>query len=127
MLVLDDGELIHSHPVVVLGVVEVDDARLGAANLTRGRAVFDGDAVHQKPVHGAVALDELSTFRPREPSERIVEGVETWGAEAIFAGISPLSQPAIADLERQPVLIHKDLHAAIAAAFQIAESQRRLV
>jgi hypothetical protein len=59
--------------------------------------------------------------------ERIVESIETWGAEAVFAGVSPLSARAVNDLDRQPLLVEKDLNEAIAAAFQIAESQRRLV
>jgi hypothetical protein len=59
--------------------------------------------------------------------EQVVESIENWGAEAIFAGVSPLSEGVVAGLERQPLLLHKDLHAAIAAAFQIAESQRKLI
>jgi hypothetical protein len=59
--------------------------------------------------------------------EQIVESSEKWGADAIFAGVSPLSEAVVAGLERQPLVVHKDLHAAIAAAFQIAESQRQLL
>lgn len=59
--------------------------------------------------------------------ERIVENIETWGAEAVFAGVSPLSEPVVADLARAPLLIEKDLNEAIVAAFRIAESQRRPV
>jgi hypothetical protein len=56
--------------------------------------------------------------------EQVLELIEAWGAEAIFAAVSPLSEATIADLERQPLLIHKDLAEAIAAAFQIANAQR---
>ncbi len=59
--------------------------------------------------------------------ERIVERVESWDIEAVFAGVSPLSEPVVSDLSRQPLLVEKDLQAAIASAFQIAESQRRAV
>jgi len=59
--------------------------------------------------------------------EQIVESIENWGAEAIFAGVSPLSEDVVAGLEHQPLVLHKDLHTAIAAAFQIAESQRQLL
>jgi hypothetical protein len=59
--------------------------------------------------------------------EQIVESIENWGAEAIFAGVSPLSEGVVAGLERQPLMLHKDLHTAIAGAFQIAESQRQLL
>ena len=44
--------------------------------------------------------------------------------EVIFAAVSPLSEAAVADLEHQPFLIHKDIAEAIAAAFQLANAQR---
>jgi hypothetical protein len=56
--------------------------------------------------------------------EQVLELIEAWGAEAIIAAVSPLSEATIADLERQPLMIHKDLAEAIAAAFQIANAQR---
>jgi hypothetical protein len=59
--------------------------------------------------------------------EQIVDTVEAWGAETIFAEVSALSEGVVAGLERQPLLIHKQLPQAIAAAFQVAEAQRRLV
>ena len=62
--------------------------------------------------YGAVAL------------EQVVDMIEAWGAEAVFAEVSPLAEPVVADLEHQPLMIHKDLAQAIAAAFQIAEAQR---
>ena len=52
-----------------------------------------------------------------------MELIEAWGAEAVFAAVSPLSEAAVADLERQPLLIHKDIAEAIAAAFQLANAQ----
>jgi hypothetical protein len=57
--------------------------------------------------------------------ERIVETVEARGAELLVAGASPLAEAVVADLERRPIGIHKDLDRAVAAAFQIAEAQRR--
>jgi hypothetical protein len=59
--------------------------------------------------------------------ERILESVEAWGVEAVLAGVGPLSERVVAELARQPLLIHKDLDQAIAAAFQIARAQRRSV
>jgi anti-anti-sigma regulatory factor len=56
--------------------------------------------------------------------EQIVETIDNWGAESIFASVSPLSEIVVAELERQPLYIHKDLAQAIAAGFQIANSQR---
>jgi len=61
---------------------------------------------------GAIALEQL------------VELIEAWGAEVVFAAVSPLSEAAVADLERPPLLIHKDIAEAIAAAFQLANAQR---
>ncbi len=61
---------------------------------------------------GAVALEQL------------LDLVDAWGADAIFAAISPLCEAMIADLERQPLMIHKDLTEAIAAAFRLANAQR---
>ena len=59
--------------------------------------------------------------------EQILESVESWGAETVLAGVGPLSQRVVAELAHQPLLVHKDLHNAIAAAFQIARAQRRNV
>jgi hypothetical protein len=57
--------------------------------------------------------------------ERIVELIESRGAELLLAGVSPLSESVLAGLERRPIGVHKDLDHAVAAAFQIAEAQRR--
>jgi anti-anti-sigma regulatory factor len=57
--------------------------------------------------------------------ERVVEAIEAHGAEAVLAGVSPLSERVVAGLEHGPLVIRKDLSAAIATAFQIAESQRQ--
>jgi hypothetical protein len=56
--------------------------------------------------------------------ERIVETAERWDAEALFAGASALSEPVLDGLERQPLMVLKDVEEAIAIAFQIARSQR---
>ncbi|RIK91611.1 MAG: hypothetical protein DCC71_24995, partial [Proteobacteria bacterium] len=57
--------------------------------------------------------------------ERVVDVIHNWGAEAVIAGISPLSERVVSGLAGDPILVPKDLRAAIAVAFQIAESQRR--
>jgi len=56
--------------------------------------------------------------------EQVLDAVEGWGAEPLLTGISPLSERAVADLEKSHLVIRKDLPEAIAAAFQIAEAQR---
>jgi len=107
-------------PVMVIPFGGVDEA-LAAVDLV-GRdpgaaevsvVVVDlSDAIIDE-AFGAVAL------------ERIVESIESWGGEAILAAASPLSQPVLEGLDHQPLMIQKDLQEAIAAAFRIAESQRR--
>jgi hypothetical protein len=57
--------------------------------------------------------------------ERVLEAIERLGAEPILTGISPLSERAVASLEASHLLVQKDLPAAIAAAFQIADAMRR--
>ena len=57
--------------------------------------------------------------------EQVLDSVEATGAEPILTGISPLSEAAVADIERAHLVIRKDLPDAIATAFQIAEALRR--
>src|SRR5262249_13953415 len=59
--------------------------------------------------------------------EQVLAAVESWGAEPVLTGISPLSEPVVADLQKTHLVIRKDLPEAIASAFQIAEAQRRTV
>ena len=59
--------------------------------------------------------------------ERVVEVIESHGAEAVLAGLSPLSARVVAGLGHEPIATRKDLRSAIALAFQIAESQRHAV
>jgi anti-anti-sigma regulatory factor len=56
--------------------------------------------------------------------ERVVEVIEGRGAEAVLAGISPLSERVVAGLGCGSISMRKDLRSAIALGFQIAESQR---
>ena len=59
------------------------------------------------------------------PLGQIVETIEAWGAEAIFAGLRSRSDHLIADLSKPPIAIHRDVEQAIVAGFQIATAQRR--
>jgi len=56
--------------------------------------------------------------------EQILAAAESHGAEALFAALSPLSESIVAELEHQPLAVHKDLDQAIAVAFQIAAAQQ---
>lgn len=57
--------------------------------------------------------------------EHVLDAIEGWGAEPVLAGVSPLSEAVVADLQRTHLVVRKDLTNAIAYAFQIAEAQRR--
>lgn len=57
--------------------------------------------------------------------EQVLDAIESWGAEPILTGVSPLSEAAVADVERTHLLMRKDLPDAIASAFQIADALRR--
>lgn len=107
-------------PVMVLPWSGTDEALLAVELIGRDRGarevsviVLDLTGVIVDEAFGAAGLEQL------------VACVESWGAEAIFAGVSPLSEPVVAGLDRQPLMVAKDVPAAIAAAFQIADSQRR--
>ncbi len=65
--------------------------------------------------YGAVAL------------EQILSAIESWGAEPMLAGVSPLSEAVVASLEQDRLVIRKDLPDAIATGFQIAEALRSSV
>ena len=120
-----DGEAAVIHiwgPVMVIPFCGPDEA-LQALDLI-GRdpsarqvsvVVLDLSGAIVDEAFGAVALEQL------------IEGVETIGAEVIFAGVSDLSAEVVEGLSTPPLLILKDLHSAIATAFQVAAAQRRLV
>jgi len=106
-------------PVMVIPFQD-GDAALNAVELI-GRdpaahdvsvVVVDLSGVIVDEAFGALALEQL------------VERIEACGAEVVFAALSPLSEAVVAGLERQPLLIHKDIAEAIAAAFQLADAQR---
>jgi anti-anti-sigma regulatory factor len=106
-------------PVMVIPFLD-GDAALNAVELI-GRdpaardvsvVVVDLSGVVIDEAFGAVTLEQLVML------------IEAWGAEVVLAAVSPLSEAAVADLECQPLLIHKDIAEAIAAAFQLANAQR---
>jgi hypothetical protein len=108
-------------PVMVLPFVGADEA-LAALDLLR----TDPNATQVSVVVIALSGVVLDEGFGAAALEQMLESLDAWGADTIFAGVSTLSLPVVADLALQPVLVHKDVDAAIAAAFQIAESQRRL-
>lgn len=59
--------------------------------------------------------------------ERVLEAIERLGAEPVLTGIAPLSERAVSELEVTHLVVRKDLAAAIAAAFQIADAMKRAI
>jgi hypothetical protein len=57
--------------------------------------------------------------------ESMARTIESRGAELLVAGASAFAEAVLADLETRPIGLHKDLDHAVAAAFQIADAQRR--
>jgi hypothetical protein len=59
--------------------------------------------------------------------ENVLDAIEAWGAEPILAGVSPLSERVVGELQGSHLVVRKDLPLAIASAFQIAHAQRRFL
>ena len=59
--------------------------------------------------------------------ERVLEEIQSWGAEVILTGINAASEEVVAELQASLMLVRKDLSEAIAYAFQVADAQRHLV
>ena len=59
--------------------------------------------------------------------EQALETIEGWGAEVMLTGVSPLCEDVVAEIEREHLVLRKDMAEAIASAFQIADAQRHLL
>ena len=59
--------------------------------------------------------------------ENVLEAIEAFGAEPVLAGVSPLSERVVGELQGSHLVLRKDLPMAIASAFQIAHAQRRFL
>ncbi|MEM7413051.1 MAG: 4-vinyl reductase [Myxococcota bacterium] len=102
----------YAGPDETLQAIELLARDPGAAEVTV--IVLDLGGAIVDEAFGAMALEQL------------VQTAEAWGAETLFVDPSPLSDAVLADLEHPPLLTLKDLEPAIALAFQIARSQRRV-
>lgn len=115
-----DAALVHIWgPVMVLPYTGADEVLRTTEALSRDPGTAD---------IGAVVLDlrdaAIDEGFGAAAVERVLETIETWGAEPILTGVGPLAEAAIASMETRHLLVRKDLSGAIAAAFQIAEAQR---
>jgi hypothetical protein len=106
-------------PVMVIPFTSPDEA-MHALELIRSDPSAREVSVLVVDLAGAVLDDAFGAAT----LERLVETAEAWGAETLLAGASPLCEGVIAELERPPLAVHKELPGAIAAAFQIARAQR---
>lgn len=109
-------------PVMVLPFGGVDEALRAVELIGRDPGASDVSVV-VVDLAGAVLDDAFGAAA----LERILEAVESLGGDVILAGVSSLSEAVVAELERPPLLVAKDIHHGIAQAFQIARAQRRLV
>lgn len=108
-------------PVMVIPFAEGDEAIEAVELIGKDPAAADVSVV-VVDLSGALLDGEEGVAN----LEHVVEMIEAWGAEAVFAATSSACRALLADLQRQPVAIHTELAHAIAAAFQIAEAQRSL-
>ena len=109
-------------PVMVLSYAGPDETLRALGLLARDPGVADVSVI-VVDLGGAIVDETYGSMA----LEQLVQTAETWGAETLFVDPSPLSEPALAGLEHPPLLVMKDMEAAIALGFQIARSQRRHV
>jgi hypothetical protein len=120
-----DGEEAVIHiwgPVMVIPFCGLDEA-LQAVELLRSDSAATRVSVVVMDLTGAVVDEAFGAA----VLEQIIDFAAACGAETVLAGVSPLSEQAVAGLENPPVLVCKDLHAGIAAGFQVANSQEHLL
>jgi hypothetical protein len=109
-------------PVMVLPFVKVEESICTVEMLSRDPNTSSVRAVvidlRGQPLDDGFAAAGL---------ERVLDAIESWDAEVILTGVSPLAAPIVSELETLHLLMRKDLPEAIAAAFQIAEAQRHIL
>ena len=71
MVVFDDRELVDREPVVRLEILEIDDPRLSAADISCGSSIFDRHTVNQEAMERAVSSDEVGALGPGQLAKGI--------------------------------------------------------
>jgi anti-anti-sigma regulatory factor len=118
-----DAAVVHIWgPVMVIPYAGADEALRAVELIGRDSGAREVTVV-VLDLTGAIIDDAFGALA----LEQIVETAEACGAETLFAGLSPLSQDVVADLDRKPLFVHKDVDQAIVSAFQISDAQRRTV
>ena len=74
IFVFADGELVDREPAIGVRILEINNARLRAADRAVLRGVFDCDAVYEQAMEGAVAGFQRGACRVGELAECVVEG-----------------------------------------------------
>ncbi len=54
VLPIGHRELVHREPIIVAGIIEIQDSRLCSRDRTVIAAIFDCNAVHHHAMHGAI-------------------------------------------------------------------------
>ena len=127
---IDPGEAFDSEasvvhlwgPVMVLPFSSPDDALQALELLSRDSQMAEVRVV-VVDLRGAI----LDAGFGAAALERALETIEGWGAEVMLTGVSPLCEEVVAEIEREHLVLRKDMAEAIASAFQIADAQRHLV
>jgi anti-anti-sigma regulatory factor len=109
-------------PVMVLPFIGPDDALATVEMLSR-----NPDTCSARVVVIDLRGTELDEGFGAAALERVLEQIESWGADAILTGVSQFSEPVVEGLEVAHCLLRKDLSEAIASAFQLADAQRHIL
>lgn len=118
-----DASVVHVWgPVMVMPFLGAEEAVEGIEILSRDPTA---DAVR------VVILDLREALIKDGYEERalsqVIGVIESWGADTILSGVSPLSEEAVRRVEEAHLVLRRELPDAIAAAFQIADVQRHVV
>ena len=93
MLALDDGELVNRQPVVVRGVLVVEDGDLRSTHGAPSGPVLDRHTVHQHPVERTVPGFQSGAFRLGQLAECVLHGFCGQGRVLPLQGVAqPLFQ-----------------------------------
>ena len=91
VLPVGHGKLIHGQPVVIVWRIEIDHFCLRTSDRAILAAILDSHAIHQHPMHGAIALDERRCIGARQLAKGIFQRI---GRQVAIQPIERLAQAA---------------------------------